>query len=166
MSEPRNHASARVGPTRVPRWLIAGCAGVVAACAAWALWPLSSAPIEPPALYAAPRPLPSDVRLALDLDAFRVPIWVAEPPPPPPSVAPARPPPAAPLRLQLLAITREGDRLCAVLYDPDSDRLHVVGDGEVVTGRTVEHVLADAVSFRDSGGRAIQTLSLNPKGLP
>lgn len=163
MSEARTHASPRVGPTRVPRRLIAGCVGAVTLCLAWALWPLSPAPAQPPAVHAAPQPLPSEVHLALDLDAFRAPIWVAEAPPPPPPAAPAPPPP---LKLQLLAITREGDALRAVLYDPDTDRLHVVGDGETVTGGTVDRVLADSVSFRGAGGGGFQTLSLNPGGGP
>jgi hypothetical protein len=70
------------------------------------------------------------------------------------------------VRLQLLAITSDGTALRAVLYEPETDRLHIVGDGQTVSGRTVDRVLADGVAFRDDRGGGVLTLSLNPGGAP
>jgi hypothetical protein len=67
------------------------------------------------------------------------------PPPPPPA-----PPP--PLKLQLLAIVREGGEYKAAVYDPDAGRMVIVGAGESVAGRGVASVAADAIELRDGAG--------------
>lgn len=62
-------------------------------------------------------------------------------PPPAPLVLKAQPT-EAPIaqRLQLLGIARDGERLVAALYDPDENRVHLVGDGETVAGVEVRKV--------------------------
>lgn len=136
-------------PLRLPRVLVPVCGLAIAVSGAIALWPLP----PPRSLLAPTQSADEEVvpfRLAsLDLDAFRVPIWVAPPPPPAP---PTPEPPPPPLRLTLLAIVREGNNYKAALYDPDTDRLLVVASGESVSGRTVESVQSDRVSLRDSKG--------------
>jgi hypothetical protein len=95
--------------------------------------------------------------VALDQAAFRVPIWVAEaaPPTPPPAIAT---PPPPPLKLQLLAIVKEGETYKAAVYDPDSDRLLVLGAGDRVGVRTVNAVSRSSVTLRDETGT--RTLAL------
>ncbi len=116
--------------------------GVVAAvpilaCTAWALWPLGDGGATVP----APAPNGHDAQpesgpvrtLALDQAAFRSPIWIAPPPPPPPppvAKAAPPPPPPPPLKLQLVAIIQEGSSHAAVCYDPESDRMVTIRDGE------------------------------------
>lgn len=113
--------------------------------------------MEQPAFDAPPAPLAATRLAALDLDPFRAPIWVA-PPGPAAEAEPAKQAPPPPLKLQLLAITREGESYLAVLYDPETDRLHVVGAGESVGGRSVDSVEAGAIALRDGSG--VRTLAL------
>lgn len=138
---------------RHPRTVF-GAAGVVA-CAAWGLRPVAPRRIEVTPMETASREDIIVQLAALDLDAFRAPVWVAAPAPPPP---PSRVADPRPLKLQLLAITRERDAYRAFLYDPDADRLLVVGDGQAVGPRSVERVTPDAVVFRD--GASERTLAL------
>ncbi|MCC6660715.1 MAG: hypothetical protein IT437_07490 [Phycisphaerales bacterium] len=150
--------SPQVGCTHVPRSLIAACASAVTFCAAWTAWPLAPEPVTAPALTAIPeRPAPSPAGLdPLDMDAFRVPIWVA-PPPPPAQHKPDPPPP--PLRLRLLAIVHESGHNVAAIYDPDADRVRIVGEGQALSpGCTVEAIAPGAITLRDSG--ALRTLTL------
>ncbi len=144
------------GRTRLPRWLPTACAAAVLSCAAWAFWPLPARTIDA-APYEVP-PTTDSPRAALDLDAFRAPVWIAAAP----AVKAPAPPPPPPLRLQLLAIVRDGGALRAALYDPDSDRLFVVSSGETIGGRTVETVTADRVDLKDAFG--VRTLSLASAG--
>ncbi len=164
MSEPAAPPSVpEVGPTRVSRRTMFVCSAIVAVAAAWALRPL--APTAKPAqLEEAPQSVSQGpARLALDVDAFRAPIWVQAPQL---SQAPPDAAPLPPLRIQLLAILREGDIYKAALYDPDADRLFIVASGESVAGRTVDRVLADAVALRDGGGGEVLTLARSAGGAP
>lgn len=142
--------------------------GVVVAAAAWALAPLPTPDLSLPPTVLAPKALAADAEpiAALDLATFRTPLWIAPPPPPPPVVAakePEPPPPPPPLRLQLLAIVREEDGTYrALVYDPDSDALLTLAEGQSVGTRTVETVGADEVSFRDR--RGVQALALRDDG--
>jgi hypothetical protein len=97
----------------------------------------------------------------LDLAAFHAPLWVVPPPPPPPA-APAPPPP--PLKLQLIAIVREGEGYKAALYDPDQDKLFIVGTGERIAGRIIEEVRAGDLTIQDHG--ISRTLALKSEGQP
>jgi hypothetical protein len=102
---------------------------------------------------------------ALDLAAFRTPIWVAEPTPPPPAAPAQPPPPPPPLKIQLLAIIREGDTAYrAAVYDPDTDQILVVAAGEKLGLRTVEQVDKSSLTLRDETGK--RTLALKEGGTP
>lgn len=130
--------------------------------AALALW--AFAPLAPPSLpgpFAVPGPEARGVaQAALDLAAFHAPLWVTPPAPPPPEPPP---PPLPPLRFQLLAVLHEHGVHTAVLYDPDSDRILVVAEGEeLARGRTVERVTTSDVRIRDASGT--RTLALEPAG--
>lgn len=168
-------AAPRVGSTRVPRWLLAACGVAIIISLSFAIAPLDRPHIETPALE-TPAPAEATPQLAaLDLDAFRAPIWVADPPPPAP---PPTLPPPPPLRLQLLAIIREPDSdmstsgtnvrvsssYRATLYDPDTDRLYVVTAGDIVGTRTVEHVDAGNVRLSDAAGPRTLSLRDPPQG--
>lgn len=161
MSGPVEAAVPTIGRTRVARRLMVACAAALGAQAAWSLWPLprSAEPSAP--LLATPAPPPPDARIALNTDAFRAPIWVSPAPPPAP---PAAAPPPPPLRVQLLAITHEGGAHRAVLYDPATDRLHILADGDSFQRHTVERVLANGVDFR--GERGVQTVTLSADRAP
>jgi hypothetical protein len=153
----------RAGPTRVPRRLIAGGAIAIALSASWALWPVQVPNVPDPMLDSSTdKPRSAMTLTALNLDAFRTPIWVSPPPPPEPE-KPAAPPP--PLKLQLLAILSENGVYKAALYDPDTDTVLVVAAGETLgSARTVESVLADRVAVRDA--RGLRTLALREEQRP
>jgi hypothetical protein len=132
-------------------------AAAVTACGVWAFAPLEHPRVEVPALPAA-APQEAPERRPIELAAFRAPLWVAPPAPPPPARPEPAPPPPPPLKFQLLAIVREAEMLKAVLYDPDTDRLLVVAEGEPLGARRVERVHPTTVDIRDD--RGIRTLSL------
>jgi hypothetical protein len=140
---------ARVGK-RVPVLTLVG----LSISAAWAFWP-----IETPAI-------PGEVQItagqenkgtlaALDVEAFRAPLWLVAAPPPPP---PPAPPPPQPLKLQLLAILNEGGVYKAAIYDPDSDKLFVAATGESAAGRKIERIGTNSIDLRD--GDRMSTLAL------
>jgi hypothetical protein len=137
----------------------AACLSAVALAAWWAFAPLHARDISVPELNEADSE-PGAIRLAaLDLDAFRIPLWVAPPAPPEPEPEPPTPAPPPPLRMQLVAVVGGPDGYSAVLYDPDADRLVVVAAGEsLAEGRVVEGVTASGVSIRDDHG--VRTLAL------
>ncbi len=98
--------------------------------------------------------------IALDLAAFRVPLWIAPPaPPPPPTPAPSKPSPP-PLKWQLLAIEHDDRGDSALLYDPDGDALLRVRPGQSLGERAIEKVTANGVEIREAG--ASRTLALRP----
>ena len=131
----------------------------VLACAAWALRPLGAPPRVPASPIATPAAHDGPAQPALDTAAFRAPLWVTPPAPPPP---PGPTPPPPPLRLQLIAILKEGAEYRAALYDPDADALTVVGAGDTIAGRTVERIGAADLSLKDHG--LTRTLSLRTDG--
>jgi hypothetical protein len=95
----------------------------------------------------------------IDEAAFRVPIWVAPPATAVAEAPPPPPPPPAPLRHQLLSIVREGSGLfTAVLYDPDTDRLVTVAEGEALGTGRVERIDALGISLRE--GELLRTFVL------
>lgn len=150
---------------RTPRTVLAArflATLAIAAAAWWAFTPLPA--WRPDPLHAripSSTPTPTEpTHLALDLAAFRTPLWIAPPAPPPPapSPKPEPPPPLPPLKLQILAIVRDttGDR--ALLYDPDTDKPIWVHAGQPVGPRTVERITAHSVDLRD--GKLLRTLAL------
>jgi hypothetical protein len=128
--------------------------------AVWSFAPTKSQVIEPSQAADGTHDAPPALA-ALDRDAFRAPLWVAPPAPPAPPVASAPPPP---LKLQLLAVVHEGGErgnggvYKAMLYDPDSDKILVAGDGETVLGKKIEKVTGSGVQIRD--GANLRTLAL------
>jgi hypothetical protein len=153
-------AAARV-PKLAP--IATACGVAVVCCAAWALWPLPTPAIDEPSMEVKPGDAkPAKVVPPIDLAAFHAPLWVAPPPPPAP---PAPTPPAPPLRLQLIAILREGEgtpSYKAAIYDPDQDKLLIVGKGETIAGHLIEDVRAGDLTLKDNGNS--RTLSLKDEG--
>ncbi len=146
--------SSRTSRRRVA--LLLGITGLVGS-GAFALWPVRA---EVQAALAIQRAASLDDRrlVALDSAAFRVPLWIVEPAPPT-APSPVVTPPPPPLRLQLLAIVKEGVGYKAAIYDPDSDKLQIVSAGERIgTGRTVDVVNKSSVTIRDENG--LRTLAL------
>lgn len=156
-SESADDPGARQGRRIIGHVLTLVC---IAACGVWAFMPLGPAQVEvpqiSPAAAAAGQPTPA----ALDLAAFNAPLWVAPaaPSPPPPAVAEAPPPP--PLKWQLLAIVREDMGYRALVYDPDSDRLLVLREGDETGPRRVERVTATTLDVRNEGGVSVRSLAL------
>jgi hypothetical protein len=145
-----------------PGLIIAGLAAV--GSAVFASWPVKPRPFTAPVIEFADTP--KRTVAALDLAAFRAPIWVAEPPPPPPPAPPAPAPVLPPLKIQLLAIIRDLDSGMhkAAVYDPDTDRVLVVAAGERLGIRTVEQVDRSSLTLRDVAGT--RTLALKDGGVP
>ena len=148
------------------------CATVIGATAWWGMDPSRSVPLasEPDtptgADLASGGRARADSLIALDLAAFRTPIWVAPPLPPVPAEPPpqAKPePPPPPLKWQLLAIVRAPTDavLRAMVYDPESDAVIELAAGGTHAGATIESVSADRVIIRR--GRHSHTLLLDPR---
>lgn len=137
--------------------LCAAGACAAALAAAWALRPIPAAQHDLPHLSAPQKtPAHEDGAPALNLAAFQARIWNPRPDPVERTVAevdPAEPPPA-PLRLQLVAIVRDGEELRAALYDPDANELRLARVGESVARHTVTLVDAAGVELRPPGAAA------------
>ncbi|MDQ7012450.1 MAG: hypothetical protein Q9O74_00975 [Planctomycetota bacterium] len=136
----------------------------VLAVLSWSAWPLPAPPLIDTPL-ADPTPPTKDVSHdgtehiePFDIGAFTAAIW--NPAPEAPTVAtgprarPALPPPP---KLQLIGIARDTDEhgnpvLRAALYDPDTDRLHLVASGEHIGPVTIAAVDTEGVSL-EIGGR-------------
>lgn len=109
----------------------------------------------PPHIDETPDALPP-----LDKEAFAVQLWN---PPPEQRVAAAetrsRPPrDVKPFRLQLIGIIHEDGTRRAAVYDPDDDRLGIVGEGDEFASRLVTTVTLQSVTFTD--GERTHTLEL------
>lgn len=139
--------------------------GIAALCTAWAIRVPTIA--LPPELEKAAEPAAPDGSAPQPRDDFPIEAFalrMAPPPPPPkPAVAPAPAvepiaPPPPPSRLQLLGIVRDGDSRKAAIYDPVSDAVVVVGEGQQIAGQTVRAVSDRGVELSD--GRGVRTLSL------
>jgi len=155
---------------------VLGAGGAVAVVAAfWAAWPLVAP--QPDGEYfsgvpslaggaqenpragarSAPGPMPS---ATLDPEAFRVALWT-----PPPLkdavVAAPPPPPPPPFKLQLLGITGDGTTaspLRACLYDPETDRVLLVAQGDTVKPFLIRQLTREYIEFVD--GARVERLSL------
>jgi hypothetical protein len=127
-------------------------------CVLWALWPpdrLTIEPIPDPAEITETA-LPEPAMKGLNLAAFSTPLWVAAPTPPP---EPAPAAPLLPLRLQLVAIVQGATGLRAILFDPDTDRLYALAQGQAVGSGTIEEVTEHGVEIHDAVGT--RTLALH-----
>lgn len=156
----------KVGPTRVRRSLLVGCAVMLAACTVWAFWPLPRR--EAPRID-APDAMDGHAGAALaslDVEVFRTPIWVAEAPPPPPQ----EPAPVPPMKLRLVAIVRaerqeDGpESYEAILFDPESNRLITAAAGESIASYLVDAIDRECVTL--SGPAGVSTLALNTPERP
>lgn len=164
---PGREMSALSGATRWRRHIGRALALVcVAACAVWAFMPLGPTQVEVPQVSDSAAATPPPAPQALDLAAFQVPLWVA-PAPAPQAVVEAPPPPPPPLKWQLLAIVREDIGYKALVYDPESDRLLVLKEGDAPGPQRVERVTARTMDVREGVG--VRTLALreaSPGGRP
>ena len=117
--------------------------------------------LDPPELtidLAQPAPQPAQGALAYaDPEAFSARIWHA-PPGTPANRAPKVSDRSKPLKLQLIGIIKDGERLEAVLYDPETDQLLIVKNGDRVKQHTVTAIGIDTVELSD--GRSTTRLSL------
>lgn len=136
-------------------------AGAVAWCAWWALDDVELAPIQldtlvDPALDASPVVIAAPEVLAIDPQVFAVALWNPRPRPeaPPPAVEA----PTEPIRLQLVAVVRDGTSLRAAVYDPEDDRIHLVTDGEMVRDFLVNQVTLAGVEL--SRNRSVHRLRI------
>ncbi len=119
----------------------------------------------------------------LDLCAFDAPVWVIPPAPPrvapvviaerPVAVPPPVPVPLPPLKLQLIAIIVQTDRIAAakpatyqaIVYDPESDALLTLDPGQMMaSGRGVGRIDAKGVEFHDGG--VVRMLALREEEVP
>ncbi|MBX3410407.1 MAG: hypothetical protein KF859_11045 [Phycisphaeraceae bacterium] len=158
------HPEKLVGKRALPLHIASACAALL--CGAWAFWPLGSPRVDAP-VFAELATAPAEpAHVALDLAAFNTPLWVA-PPPPPVKVAespppPPPPPPAPPLKWQLLAIVREGEIYKALVYDPDSDKVLTLAEGDHSGPRRIARVTPTTIDVRDGAGT--RTLALREPG--
>ncbi len=138
---------------------------LVFACSVWAFFPLDTAQVETPQIASTEVESQSTTRAALDLAAFNAPLWVTPPPPPTVIAAPAPPPPPPPppLRWQLLAIVREGSGYRALVYDPETDKVLSLAEGDESGPRRVARVAPASMDVQDPSG--VRTLALrDPAG--
>ncbi len=148
------------GRSAAGRALAALC---VTACGVWAFMPLGTGPVEVPEPAEVPLAAHGRDQDHLDLAVFNAPLWVA-PPPPATKVAETVPPPPAPppLSWQLLAILRDGGNYKALVYDPDADKLLVLGEGDRSGPCSVARVTPGSMDVRDGAG--VRTLALRKDG--
>lgn len=134
--------------------IIAAGACAVALAAAWSFRPTPTAPHDFPDLSNPPEtPAQESAADTLNLAAFQARIWNPRPDPVEHKVAEDKPaaPPPAPLRLQLVAIVRDGEELRAALYDPDANELRLARIGDSVARHTITLVDATGVELRPPG---------------
>ena len=138
---------------------------LIAVCCAWAFFPLDPAQVETPQIAATEALSPATTRAALDLSAFNAPLWVTPSPPPTVIAAPAPPPPPPPppLRWQLLAIVREGSGYKALVYDPETDKVLSLAEGDESGPRRIARIASASMDVQDPSG--VRTLALrDPAG--
>lgn len=152
---------------RIPelsRPLVLACAACLFGCGLWAFSPMDATfpPQRTPSRFhptnTAIGPLPFNAA------AFHVPIWVS--PAKEEAIADASPPPppAPPVRFQLVAVIRGERGHKAVLYDPDTDRLIVLGENQSSRGLTATRVTPTSVDLSDDTG--VRMLALRSTGEP
>jgi len=98
---------------------------------------------------------------AFDARVFDVALWTPPPAPVVKDVIAAPPPPPPPLKYQLLGISGDGGGdgpRRAALYDPETDRVVLIAQGESVSGFVVRTLTHDAIEFVD--GTRVERLSL------
>lgn len=151
---------------RTRRTQLAMGAGVIAA-SVWALLPARSGEWTPPVLEPAAQ-VPEQSMARMDRGAYDVVLWTP-PSEKPVQVAVAPPPPPPPLKLQLIGIHAEqqadGSELVrATLYDPQTDQLIIVNNGDKVGRYTVRSMTRTEIALDD--GQRTRTLSTVAGGKP
>lgn len=144
-------------------WRAVGAASV-AISAVWALAPLEPNQVDVPVIAAEPGTPPLRAPTPLQVASFNAPLWVAPPAKVAESTPPPPPPPPPPLRWQLLAIARHGTGFQAVVYDPDTDKVLVLGEGDESGSRRIANITQTTLDVRDASG--VRTLSLLERGHP
>lgn len=153
---------------RRERWAIAIAGVALALSLAWVLRPLPARPGFDAELHASP-PRDGGIETAepLDRTAFAAAIWNPPATPERPAATAEKATPVPPPRLQLIGIVHDTDEngavlLRAALYDPDTDKLHLVASGERVGAVTVASIESGVVSL-ESAGRTTR-LALREEG--
>lgn len=145
------------------------CIGLmlIIVCAAWAFGSSGkalSADFDIDSLSASKQEQTTEPSIAaLDLSVFTAKLW--NPPPPATQVTevaaqPAPSVPREPLNLQLIGITEDNGRRIAALYDPRTDSLHLVGDGQTIGRLRVTAITDQYVELDD--GRGPRKVELEP----
>lgn len=152
------------------RGVLAGGAAALALATSWAAWPLAEAPpIDADLTAPAEVEHGPDEAPPLDRAAFAARIWNPPPAPSPAAAAPAAVEAGPPPRLRLIGIAHDSGVdgepiLRAALYDPDTDKLHLVASGEHVGGVTVSAIDGGGVSLDDGGRVSRLALRDDPGG--
>jgi hypothetical protein len=133
---------------------------VVTALGVWALGPLDPEALPEVALSAPGSSSRQAAALMLAAAPFEACLWhVPElPAEPAPANRPSSPPQPRPAALELVSIIHEPQGLRAALFDPQSDRLLIVAQGERAGAQIVTAIRADAVEL--SEGPLISILKL------
>lgn len=132
-------------------WLLASSWGPWGSWGPDSLGPGRDLPVPPNEL---------DFAVGIDASVFDVALWTPPPAPVVKDVVAVAPPPP-PLKFQLLGISGDGTKdspLRAALYDPDTDRVILIGQGERLSSFTVRALTNEAIEFVD--GARIERLSL------
>jgi len=122
----------------------------IAGMTLWAFRPIEAEMLTPLAADPAPPRPPAETLAPLELVGFERPVFTIAAEPDPVGLASAPPPPSPPpppLRLELLAIERDGEGLRAVLFDPDENTVVTVSHGDDIAGRSVALVTPEGVVF-------------------
>jgi len=139
---------------------------------AWALRSLPARPGIDAELHAAPsRDGGVETIEPLDRAAFAAAIWNPPAAPEHPAATVERATPVPPPKLQLIGIVHDTDRggavlLRAALYDPDTDKLHLVASGERVGAVTVASIESGVVSLESAGRMSRLALRDDSNGGP
>lgn len=151
-------------PSPVTRWnrrrraALVLASPAIAISAVWGYWPIPRpAAIDPTLTRPQQESKPDEAHAPLDREAFAAAIWNPEPAPPRAAEPTPTPRPPRPIQLQLIGIARDpgpdgNEVLRAALYDPDTDKLHIVAAGERVGDVTIVAVEPELVRL-ETGGR-------------
>lgn len=144
---------------RRDRQVLAAGGVAVTACLVWAMIPLGPFPAVKTELHVPDSNAPEESDIEpLHRAAFSAKLWN---PVPAPAVAEADPEPTEailpPPNLQLIGIVRDTTEngavlLRAALYDPATDKMHIVASGEQISGVLVAAIEPGTVHL-DAGGR-------------
>lgn len=143
---------------------VLACAAFLFGCGLWAFTPLEARlPPEPAPSRSTPTKVPTGP-LPFNAAAFHTPVWISPAKEEALADVSPPPPPAPPVRFQLVAVIRGESGHKAVLYDPDADRLIVLGENQSSRGLTAIRLTPTSVDLSDNAG--VRTLALRSTGEP